>query len=149
MVNIESQTHLVGQIEKESLLRYNYTSVDWVAAATTLEIEPTNENMLITRVSFVTYNPAADFTQTVKVEYYDGTSWIPLISAVGYAPLIINSSRIDSFKIGSDDMILISSLFRNGILLYKSSGKKMRFTVSGTITGADKFYAGCNVIKYI
>ena len=104
--------------------------------------------MLITRIGFAAYNPAADFTQTVKVEFYDGSNWITLISAVGYAPLMISSSRIDSFKIGANDMIHISSLYRNGISLYKGSGKKFRFTVSGTITGVDNFYAGCNVIKY-
>lgn len=147
-ISIESQRHPTSHIERDVLLRYNYTTVDWVVANTTLEVEPTDANLLITRTGFVTYNPADDFTQTVKIEFYDSSSWTTLLTAVGYAPLIINSSRIDSFKIGANDMIHISTLHRNGIALYKGSGRKLRFTTSGVINGTDKFYAGCVAVKY-
>lgn len=146
---IHSQSFLNSQVYKSYLLRYTHTTVDWCSAATTLEVEPTtNKNLLITRIGFVTYNPATDFTQTVKVEYYNGSTWTTLIEAIGYAPLVIGSSRIDSFKIGNYDLIHVSMLHRNSMELHSAGSEKIRFSVSDVISGADKFYAGCNVIEY-
>lgn len=148
-ISIHSQSYLNSQVEKTYLLKYTHTTVDWCSATTTLEVEPNGgKNLLVSRTGFVTYNPAADFTQTVKVEYYNGSTWTTLVEAVGFAALIIGSSRIDTFKIGSYDMIHISTLHRNSLQLHSSTSEKLRFTTSALITGTDKFYAGCSVIEY-
>ena len=146
---IHSQSFLNSQVDKSYLLKYTHTTVDWCAAATALEVEPNSDkNLLVSRTCFVTYNPASDFTQTIKVEYYNGTTWTTLVEAIGYAPLILGSSRIDSFKIGSNDIILISVLHRNSMVLHSATNEKFRFSTSALINGTDKFYAGCSVIEY-
>jgi len=143
----KQKSFLHGEINKNYLVRYNYTTVDWTSAATTLTIEPsTGKKMLITRISFIAYNPASDFTQIIKIEMYKDSAWIELHEATGFAPLMIAADRIDDFKIGNYDMVSIHWHFKNAIKLIP--GEKLRFTCSDVITGSDKFYAGAAAIEY-
>lgn len=143
----KQQSYLDGEINKNYLVRYNYTTVDWVSAATTLNIEPNSgKKMLVTRVSFIAYNPASDFAQTIKIELYKDSAWIELHEATGFAPLLVAADRIDNFKIGNYDMISVHWHFKNAVKLIP--GEKIRFTCSGVITGSDKFYAGATAIEY-
>lgn len=145
---INRQVHLTGQIYQSYLLRYNYSTVDWTAANTTLTLTPASgKRLLISRIGFVAYNPASDFSQTIKIEFYNGSSWTTLHEAVGFAPLILVADRIDSFKIGSFDMISIHWHFSNAIMLNSSSSERLRFTCSANLTGSDKFYAGATGIE--
>lgn len=148
------QTRLVDKIHLNSqvninFLKYTYTTVDWCVAATVLEVAPAaDKKMLVTQIGYVTYNPATDFPQTVTVSIYDGDNWTDLISATGYAPLILGADGIDEFKIGANDIVHIRRKHRNSLLLRGVKGEKLRFSTSAKITGTDKFYAGCTVIEF-
>lgn len=146
-IDQRKQSYLYGEVNKNYIVRYNYATVDWVSATTTLTIEPpTGKKILITRIGFVAYNPATDFTQTLKIELYKDSAWVELHEATGFAPLIIAANRIESFKIGNYDMVSIHWHFKNAIRLIP--GEIIRFTCSDVITGSDKFYAGATVVEY-
>ena len=146
----KTQDHLESQMNIDHLIRYTHTSVDWCVAATNLDVVPASgKTLLISRIGLVTYNPAADFTATIKIQFYDGTEWLDLLTAIGYAPLILTSSRIDTFKIGGSDMVHITAHMRNSMRLRDAESEKLRFTTSDLINGTDKFYCGCAAIEYV
>lgn len=148
-IDLDMQSHLVSDINLTYMHRGNYISPNWCSDATALTIQPNSgKKLLVTRLSFVTYNPAADFTKTIKIEHYNGSTTNNILEATGYAPLLLTANRIDSFKIGTDDIILISWVFRNSIRLESNIGEYIKFTTSGLIDNTDKFYAGTAGIEY-
>lgn len=147
-IDLDKQSYLFSDINISSMHRHNLTTPNWCSDTTSLTIQPdAGKKILITRVSFVTYNAATDFTKTIKLEHYDGTIVHEIISAVGYTPLLVSASRIDSFKIGTDDVVLISWLFRNSIRL-NNANEYLKFSTSAAIDGTDKFYGGISGVEY-
>lgn len=139
----------IKQLSKKQVIRYIYTTDDWCSKKSSLNIFPNaNKALVVINISFVSWNPKADFTQNIKVRFYDGNKWTNIIKATGYSPLILNSDKVYSFNVGKLKILYISMIYYSSMLIRSSENEKLRFVVSDLITGADKFYAGCVVIQY-
>ena len=81
-MTLTERRYLEGEREK-TYTPYHIASVDWAVATTELLLEPPiGENWLITRLGFTTFDTKADFTQTIKMEKYDGSDWITILKQI-------------------------------------------------------------------
>lgn len=129
---------------------HHVSSVDWANATTAMEIDPGSDfNCLITRVGFTVYDAADDFTQTLKMDFFDGEDWETLWLADNYASLANVADRTDAYKIGTKDLVTYMWHYRNGIKIHGSLGEKLKIYPSANIANCDHFYCGLRCLKFV
>lgn len=142
-------SYLVGECDKH-YSAYHKTSVDWVSATTAVLLQPSaSTSYLISRIGFTSMDPAVDFTQTIKMDFYDGTDWETRFLANNYASLANVADQVDSWKAGTKDMISFLWHYRNGIMLRGTLGEQMKIHPSAKITGCDHFYCGVRYFEFV
>lgn len=147
-MNLIERRYLEGEREK-TYTPCHTGSVDWTAAGTDVLLEPPiGENWLVTRLGFTAYNTVADFTQTIKMEKYEGSNWITVLEADCFAKLMCVATRVDKFTLAGVDVVAILWHFRNGIEIVGSAGEKLKIYPSANITGSTKFYSCLRYFKY-
>jgi hypothetical protein len=125
------------------------SSVDWAGAATAIELDPGDCNYLITRIGFTVYDAADDFTQTLKMDFFNGKDWETRWLADNYASLANVADRTDTYKIGAKDIVTYMWHYRNGVMLIGSRGEKMKIYPSANIVNCDRFYCGLRYLKFV
>lgn len=128
---------------------YHASSKNFASDTTPLLLEPDDGvTYLVTRVGFTVYDPASDFTQEIKLDYNDGNVWETRFLADNYASLSNVADRVDSFKIGTVEMVAFLWHYRNSIKLIGSKNEAMKIYPSAVISNCDKFYCSMRYLKY-
>jgi len=142
-------SYLVGERDKH-YTPHDKVSVDWASATTELLLQPSASlKYLLTRIGFTVYNPADDFAQDIKMGFYDGQNWETIFSADGYASLANTASRVDSFKIGTNDAVSFLWHYRNGILVHGTLEEQLKIYPSALITNCDDFHCGVRYFEFV
>lgn len=146
---MDDRRYLNGERDKY-YSAHHVSSVDWASATTAIELDPGSElNYLISRVGFTVYDASDDFAQDIKMDFYDGENWETRFLANNYATLANVADRIDTFKIGTKDMVSYLWHYRNGIALYGSRGENMKIYPSANIVNCDHFHCSVRYLKYL
>jgi hypothetical protein len=145
----DEMSYLVGERDKH-YSAYHKTSVDWGGATTAVLLQPSaSTSYLVSRIGFTSMDPAVDFAQTIKMDYYDGANWETRFLANNYASLANVADRVDSWKAGTKDMITFFWHYRNGIILRGTRGEQLKIYPSALITGCDYFYCGVRYFEFV